>query len=90
MLLAHNFLFFFCIDSGDYVAVTELEVNFDPNTFQQTVSVVITDDDILESTEDFSASLILPNNQQGVQLEDSIINIMIIDDDCKFQYVFKL
>ena len=66
--------------------MTELEVNFDSNTFQQTVSVTITNDDILESTESFSARLTLPDNQQGIQLGDNIINITIIDDDCKFQY----
>ena len=41
-------------------------------------------DEVLESTEQFSARLTLSDTQVGVQLGLEAVNITIIDDDSKF------
>ena len=71
------------LDPDDYTAVDELQVNFDPNQFQQTITISIADDEVFESTEQFSAILVLSDPQNGVQLGIDVVNITILDDDSK-------
>lgn len=65
-------------------------MNFDPNQFQQTINISIVNDDVFESTEQFSATLVLPDTQNGVQLGMDVVYITILDDDSKLHNTIKI
>ena len=60
---------------------TEDQVIFGPTGGQQTVSIAINDDQVLEGSESFFVTLSVIDNQRGVQLGLSDAQIIIVDND---------
>ena len=48
---------------------------------QQTISIAISDDQVLETSESFFASLSMIDSQRGVQLGLSVAQVIILDND---------
>ena len=71
--------------TDDYVALVDTEVTFLPSTsagFTQCVEVELTDDSIVEDTEQFSVSL-ESNTEHVLITSPSTAIYTIVDDDCK-------
>jgi hypothetical protein len=60
---------------------TEDQVFFGPTVVQQTISIAISDDQVLETSESFFASLSMIDSQRGVQLGLSVAQVIILDND---------
>ncbi len=58
-----------------------MTVAFQPSETQHEVQVMIEDDNILETNEDFLGLLSLPDGSEGVALESSMVTATILDND---------
>ena len=63
------------IVGADYSDVT-VELTFDENTIEACVDISITDDDIVEDTEDFNATLATDDSAVMLEPDSAIVNIL--------------
>ena len=63
----------------DFVAQTNVQVTFDPNSAWQTVDVQLLNDNTLESTEYFVG--MISSMQRGVLISQSTMSVNVVDDD---------
>lgn len=66
--------------SVDYVAIPNLTLQFDENTLSQSVTIVISDDSILEDNENFFGSLSSSDNAVDLTPRMATINIFDLND----------
>ena len=69
--------------SEDFVAQTNVQVTFDPNSAWQTVDVHLLNDNTLESTEYFVGMITSSSMQRGVLISQSTMSVNVFDDDSK-------
>lgn len=65
----------------DFTPIDVRSVTFSPGQMKQTVSIVITDDDVLEGVEEFSVTLTQMDTQASVMDSRNSTTITITDDD---------
>lgn len=65
--------------SEDFVAQTNVQVTFDPNSAWQSVDVQLLNDNTLESTEYFVG--MISSMQRGVLISQSTMSVNVVDDD---------
>ena len=66
----------------DYARTTPI-LTFGTSTTNQSVTIIINDDDVVETVEDFIANLTLRTLGANVILNPSITTVSINDNDCK-------
>ena len=72
----------------DYEAAT-YELTFSSDDMEMMALINITDDQVDEDSERFSAELSLPGNPSRVTLDPSTTNVDILDNDRKKQFLFQ-
>lgn len=71
--------------SDDFIAQTNVQVTFDPNSAWQTVDVQLLNDNILESTEYFVG--MISSMQRGVLISQNTMSVNVADDDSELSLV---
>ena len=65
--------------SGGY---SDIQIfTFEPNKFMTTIQVMVADDDIVEETEEHYIILQVPDGETGVNLLQTSVTIVVVDDD---------
>ena len=73
---------------ADYTQITSQALSFDSNNLRRIVPVVITDDNIVESLEQFFASLTVNIGQYpGVTVNPDRATVIITDNDGKTKII---
>ena len=75
--------FFSLTASDDFVAQTNVQVTFDPNSAWQTIGVQLLNDNILENTEYFVGMITSSSMQRGVLIGQNTMSVNVVDDDSK-------
>ena len=74
--------------SGDYIAVSALEVTFLPEEDSKTVRVTINDDTALESLENFFGNLVISSESEGIaEVTVPQATVNITDNDGKHYWL---
>ena len=60
-------------------------VTFEPNDVVRQIQVRVVDDEIVESTENHSINLRVPEGETGVNLPQDSIIINVEDNDCEYR-----
>ena len=74
----------FITGQGDYQPLFEEVVTFDVSDMEQAVTTTITDNDILENVESFTATIIALEGLFPVAVVmNGTVTVDIVDDDCE-------
>ena len=71
------------VASDDYSPLNGMEISHASDISLVVVEIVITNDEVHEAMETFYVRLTLPEDQMGVQVDNSMARIDIFDDDSK-------
>lgn len=66
--------------AGDYI-ISPSTITLSGSTTNSSIDVVIVDNDIYEDNRNFTVELRLVSNNTGVMLENSLLQVTILDND---------
>ena len=73
---------FICLDGSDLIFVP-LNITFPAGSTNNTFSITIQDDVLLEMNETFNVTLLTFPSSRPISIADGTTTVVIVDDDCK-------